>query len=657
MIFFRRLLLSTLWLFLTVQLVAQNRSAPNRSRQNSFQEFKSRIDTSQSQDSLLNKYISFAAQYSRRNPDVVDQILREIEQFDEVSEHRIIAHKNILKAYNYNNSMPDSALFYADKALSYFKITNEAKVVINLLNLKGQLNSRLNNYLLAEESYFEALKFVKEFGLDERGILNELTKLYMRVGAIEIALERYNQILELEVDPNRECATLINISNAHKRNHDLEKAKQTLLPCENNFNISEEILVAVYRSLSDLERIMGNYDQQISLINKAIELEQKIGQVNPTTYLFLADAYFETQNFDKVDSLFNIIERIDPRLVIPPTKVHLLLLQSKFLILKNELDIALKKIDLALPIIARLPKSPLEIEALKLKAEIYEKKSDLEKAYEITKTFAELNDIIKERSKIREESMSRVRFQMREKNNDLIEATSQIGLLKVRNAIIIIVLILIAVYVIYRYRIHYILKEQKTRNEIARDLHDDLSSTLSSIHFFSEAAKKKQTKDSDKFLDLIDSSAIEAKEKINDIIWSIDPENDDWEIFLTKSSRFAAEMFESQDIEYQININPKEEIHLNIMYRKDLWLVFKELVTNLVRHSNASFAEISLFSTKELTMLIVEDNGKGFDESKSQMGNGLSNIRNRVASVNPNNQIRLTSSAEKGTRWEIGFKI
>lgn len=657
MIFFRRLLLSTLWLFLTVQLVAQNRSAPNRLRQDSFQEFKSRIDTSQSQDSLLNSYVAFAAQYARRNPNIVSQILDEIENFDEVAEHRKDAYRNILKAYNYNNAMPDSALLFADKALNYFKITNEAKVIINLLNLKGQLYSRLNNYLLAEESYFEALQFVKEFGLDERGVLDELTKLYMRVGAVEIALERYNQILELEIDPDRECATLLNISNAHKRNHDLEKAIQVLLSCKDNFNVTEEVQIAIYRSLSDLERILGNYDQQISLINKAIEVEQNIGTVNATSYLFLAGAYFETQKFNKVDSLFILIDKIDPRLVIPPTRVQILLLKTKFLIHKNELEAALNTIDLVLPIIKRLPKSPLEIEALKLKAEIYEKKGELEKAYEITKTFAELNDIIKERSKIREESMSRVRFQMREKNNDLIEATSQIGLLKVRNAVIIIVLILVAVYVIYRYRIHYILKEQKTRNEIARDLHDDLSSTLSSIHFFSEAAKKKQTPDSDKFLELIDSSAIEAKEKINDIIWSIDPENDDWEIFLTKSSRFAAEMFESKNIEYLININPKEEIHLNIMYRKDLWLVFKELITNLVRHSEATFAEVSLFSTKELTMLVVEDNGKGFDVNDTKPGNGLSNVRSRVESINPNNEVRLTSKSNKGTRWEIGFKI
>ena len=67
----------------------------------------------------------------------------------------------------------------------------------------------------------------------------------MRVGAVEIALERYNQILELEIDPDRECATLLNISNAHKRNHDLEKAKQVLLPCKDNFNVTEEVQIAI----------------------------------------------------------------------------------------------------------------------------------------------------------------------------------------------------------------------------------------------------------------------------------------------------------------------------------------------------------------------------------------------------------------------------
>jgi ligand-binding sensor domain-containing protein/signal transduction histidine kinase len=222
-------------------------------------------------------------------------------------------------------------------------------------------------------------------------------------------------------------------------------------------------------------------------------------------------------------------------------------------------------------------------------------------------------------------------------------------------AVALVIVLFGAIYSLFKYRMYFLLKEERTRNKIARDLHDDLSATLSSISFFSEAAKRNQLESSGKYLQRIDESAIEAKEKINDIIWAIDPENDDWEAFLTKCKRYAAEMFESKNIDYQINFGNAVYKITDYSLRQDLWLVFKELVTNVVRHSEASNARVSLKKKKSVLQLIIEDDGIGLKDKDLDKGNGISNLRyrsDRMGAI-----LKIESNSPSGTRVVLSISV
>lgn len=221
----------------------------------------------------------------------------------------------------------------------------------------------------------------------------------------------------------------------------------------------------------------------------------------------------------------------------------------------------------------------------------------------------------------------------------------------------VILVIVSATWALFKYRMHYILKEEKTRNQIARDLHDDLSATLSSISFFSEAAKrsKDEQERSVQYLEMIDKSAGEAKEKINDIIWAIDPENDDWDTFLAKCKRYASEMFESKDIRYQIDLPEGQALKMSMDFKHDVWLTFKELVNNLVRHSSATLATISIkVLQKELT-IEISDNGKGITQNDFTKGNGLKNMKFRVERLD--GDIILDKNVKDGTKWKVRIPI
>lgn len=213
------------------------------------------------------------------------------------------------------------------------------------------------------------------------------------------------------------------------------------------------------------------------------------------------------------------------------------------------------------------------------------------------------------------------------------------------------------IYSLFKYRMFYLLKEEETRNRIARDLHDDLSATLSSISFFSEAAKREKgtSASHSQFLKRIDESALEAKEKINDIIWAIDPENDDWNAFITKCKRYAAEMFESKNIRYTIKIDDSVVDISNLNLRHDLWLIFKEVITNIVRHSKAEHAEVIFTKRANKLYVSINDDGIGIKEESRKVGHGITNLTFRVHKMHA--ELKLESDMNIGTHWEFIIPI
>lgn len=140
------------------------------------------------------------------------------------------------------------------------------------------------------------------------------------------------------------------------------------------------------------------------------------------------------------------------------------------------------------------------------------------------------------------------------------------------------------------------------------------------------------------------------KKKISDIVWSIDPDHDDWVDLLVRFRRYASDLFESKGIDYDLDIIEEIDAPITLELRKELWLIYKEMVTNVARHSQASHVQISLEYDDNLT-LVVEDNGIGLPEEYPSECNGIRNIKRRAAAIEA--EISLYSTPRKGTRWEL----
>ncbi len=226
--------------------------------------------------------------------------------------------------------------------------------------------------------------------------------------------------------------------------------------------------------------------------------------------------------------------------------------------------------------------------------------------------------------------------------------------------LIIVGLILFTLWEIHNYRLNKALEIERTRNKIARDLHDEVSATITGIVYFANAVLneigKTTTQSVKNLLSLIIESATEAGEMMSDIIWSINPENDSWEIVLPKFRRYVSDLCESKNIGYKIDIPEKTVVkEITMEQRRNLWLIFKEMVTNAVKHSDCTELQVTIYFEKNELFLLVKDNGMGFDPGKHTDRNGIKNIYNRVKEME--GIVNLDTAIGKGTKWELRIPL
>lgn len=212
------------------------------------------------------------------------------------------------------------------------------------------------------------------------------------------------------------------------------------------------------------------------------------------------------------------------------------------------------------------------------------------------------------------------------------------------------------IYAGYKIRLKQILRVQKVRNRIADDLHDDVTGTLVGISNFANAAQITQDEEArTRFINLIKETADDTKEKITDIVWAINPEHDDWQSFLAKCRRYASDIFESSGIEYEIDIVESISGKITMDLRQNFWLIYKEIITNIVKHAQAPSVFISINVSGNGLALIVKDDGKGFNTRLQNSGNGILSIHKRAKQVEA--EAELDTEMNKGTTWTIRFLV
>lgn len=188
-------------------------------------------------------------------------------------------------------------------------------------------------------------------------------------------------------------------------------------------------------------------------------------------------------------------------------------------------------------------------------------------------------------------------------------------------------------YILYRIRIQQLLQMQQVRNRISSDLHDDIGARLTNIQILSALSEQQLAKpeQASLYLHRIVNEVQTSGEALDDIVWSINSKNDSGEELAARMRRYAGEIFEGDHILCSMNVNDNMSgIKLTMEKRRDLYLVFKEALNNVLKHAQASHVRIELETRDNKVLLTITDNGKGFDVNQPDNRNGLKNIRRRM---------------------------
>lgn len=197
------------------------------------------------------------------------------------------------------------------------------------------------------------------------------------------------------------------------------------------------------------------------------------------------------------------------------------------------------------------------------------------------------------------------------------------------------------------------------RNQIAADLHDEVGSNLSTISLQSRLMLEDNELSNNlkEQLKNIYSIAGITTETIRDIVWFINPFHDNSEDLVLRMKELTSKMLIKLDYTFSLNGNDNNIFNVlpDLNKRRHLYLIFKEALNNIVKHSHADNVTISLNADDKKFVMILNDNGKGFVESEIKPGEGLKNLRNRASQADAN--ILIESYSGRGTKITLAIPL
>jgi len=185
---------------------------------------------------------------------------------------------------------------------------------------------------------------------------------------------------------------------------------------------------------------------------------------------------------------------------------------------------------------------------------------------------------------------------------------------------------------------------ERERTRIAQDLHDEMGAKLCRISFLSEHARRSPDLSSDlqRQIGSISDSSREVLSSLDNIVWAINPQNDMLENVVSYIGHYAREYFQETGLECELDMPAQSPPHpLASHLRHHLLLAMHEAFTNVLKHSGATRARISVVCEDSTLEILVSDNGKGFVppagagtvDASAALGNGLRNMRQRLTQI------------------------
>lgn len=200
---------------------------------------------------------------------------------------------------------------------------------------------------------------------------------------------------------------------------------------------------------------------------------------------------------------------------------------------------------------------------------------------------------------------------------------------------------------------------ERERMRIARDIHDDLGNRLTTVSILSGLALRNcgpgNGNGHSEQLQQIAATAQQATSALDEIVWTITPQNDVLPNLIDYIGEFTVEFLRTAGVRCRVDL-PNQPAHRPVPadVRHNLFLAVKEALNNVVRHAGATEVLLRIMADERALQVTIEDNGKGFDNAPAAKGSdGLRNMRQRISEVG--GRFLVESRPGSGTRIVIEF--
>lgn len=179
----------------------------------------------------------------------------------------------------------------------------------------------------------------------------------------------------------------------------------------------------------------------------------------------------------------------------------------------------------------------------------------------------------------------------------------------------------------------------KVRKRMARDFHDNMGNQLASITVFANLISLKLKDKSQEIDELLKNIEKHTKSLFNgtkDFIWSIDPESDNLGEVFTYIKDFGEDLFNNTNISFFSKADDLDGRNLPLPsgWSRQMVLIFKEAMTNALKHSSGDEVHLELNLDKNTFVILFMDNGVGLDHDRLGKGHGFKNMRSRASQIN-----------------------
>ncbi len=605
-------------------------------------------------------------------PEALKNYLASLKLFEEIGNKNGIAasYSNIGRIYHYQGNYPEALKNYLASLKLFEEIGNKYGIA-SLYNNIGGIYKNQGNYPEALKNHLASLKLQEEIG-NKHGIATSYINIgnnYRNQGNYPEALKYYLSSLKLNeeigdkngIAESYRCIGIIYTSQCNfpealknylvalKISEEMGE-KQTIANCylflgdlntklKNPFEAkkylddavslslevgSKLITLGAYQSLAALDSLMGNYDQALEHYKMYIVYKDSLADEGNAKLVAEMKTKYETENKDKEIQLLQSEQQIsDLELTVRAESIYRIQSESDRIQLKNIFN--LQQLDLLA--------NQQELQQYELnqnQASLLIQKSDTERKQNQFNLLNKEHEI--QKLALRKEKLTKSYL------------LTGIGLLALLS------------FVVYNNFItRQQLKLQTLRNKIASDLHDDVGSTLSSISIFSQMAQQ-QSKDVMPLLNTIGESSRKMLDAMADIVWTINPENDQFEKIILRMRSFAFELLGAKGIDFEFIADDQiAQVKLPMEVRKNLYLIFKEATNNMVKYSGADKALFSITEERGHLTMLIRDNGKGFDATQTTQGNGLKNMKKRAEEIR--GHLWVDSALGEGTTIQLKIAV